>query len=114
MVVAHIRRDLGLGEDVAAVYDSDRTRGWHRTLNRRRSEVLSDMPAARAVAAPAAALGRRLDGEWRPADPGHGGGTMAASARAIQSRYCREVQPRCWTKSRYCSGDPRVHKVSTT
>ncbi|WP_308407046.1 DUF4158 domain-containing protein [Streptomyces sp. AC555_RSS877] len=23
--VAHIRRDLGLGEDVAAVYDSDRT-----------------------------------------------------------------------------------------
>ncbi|WP_207944982.1 hypothetical protein [Actinomadura rubrisoli] len=26
-----IRRDLGLGEDVAAVYDSDRTGGHHRT-----------------------------------------------------------------------------------
>ncbi|MGW2651496.1 DUF4158 domain-containing protein [Streptomyces sp. NPDC001393] len=33
---AHIRRDLGLGEDVAAVYDSDRTRGHHRMLIRRR------------------------------------------------------------------------------
>ena len=52
-VVAHIRRDLGLGEDVAAVYDSDRTRGHHRMLIRRRSEVVSDMPSARAVAAAA-------------------------------------------------------------
>ncbi|MEV6334117.1 DUF4158 domain-containing protein [Nocardia vinacea] len=42
-VVAHIRRDLGLGEDVAAVYDSDRTRGHHRMLIRRRSEVVSDI-----------------------------------------------------------------------
>ncbi|MEV0149435.1 MULTISPECIES: single-stranded DNA-binding protein [unclassified Nonomuraea] len=38
-----IRRDLGLGEDVAAVYDSDRTRGHHRMLIRRRSEVVSDI-----------------------------------------------------------------------
>jgi hypothetical protein len=65
-VVAHIRRDLGLGEDVAAVYDSDRTRGHHRMLIRRRSEVVSDMPAARAVAAAAIreAAGRKND----PAD----------------------------------------------
>jgi hypothetical protein len=55
VVVAHIRRDLGLGEDVAAVYDSDRTRKSHRTLIRRRSGVVSDMPAARAVAAAAIA-----------------------------------------------------------
>lgn len=41
--VAHIRRDLGLGEDVAAVYDSDRTRAHHRMLIRRRSEVVSDI-----------------------------------------------------------------------
>jgi hypothetical protein len=27
VVVGHIRRDLGLGEDVRAVYDADRTRG---------------------------------------------------------------------------------------
>jgi hypothetical protein len=32
MVVGHIRRDLGLSEDVDAVYDSDRARGAHRTL----------------------------------------------------------------------------------
>lgn len=66
VVVAHVRRDLGLGEDVAAVYDSDRTRGSHRTLIRRRSEVVSDMPAARAVAAAAIteAAGRKND----PAD----------------------------------------------
>lgn len=65
-VVAHIRRDLGLGEDVAAVYDSERTRGRHRLLIRRRSEVVSDMPAARAVAAAAIreAAGRKND----PAD----------------------------------------------
>ena len=55
VVVAHIRRALGLGEDVAAVYDSDRTRKSHRTLIRRRSGVVSDMPAARAVAAAAIA-----------------------------------------------------------
>src|ERR1700733_6704376 len=41
VVVAHIRRDLGLGEDVAPVYDSDRTRKSHRTLIRRRSGVVS-------------------------------------------------------------------------
>ncbi len=66
VVVAHIRRDLGLGEDVAAVYDSDRTGKSHRTLIRRRSEVVSDMPAARAVAAAAIteAAGRKND----PAD----------------------------------------------
>ncbi|MDI6105112.1 Tn3 family transposase [Actinoplanes sp. NEAU-A12] len=65
-VMAHIRRDLGLGEDVVAVYDSDRTRGHHRMLIRRRSEVVSDMPAARAVAAAAIreAAGRKND----PAD----------------------------------------------
>jgi hypothetical protein len=64
VVVGHIRRDLGLGEDVAAVYDSDRTRGHHRMLIRRRSEVVSDMPAARAVAA--AAITRAA---WRKYDP---------------------------------------------
>jgi hypothetical protein len=64
VVVGHIRRDLGLGEDVAAVYDSDRTRGRHRTLIRRRSEVVSDMPAARAAAAIAEAAWRKND----PAD----------------------------------------------
>ncbi|MGW0809251.1 DUF4158 domain-containing protein [Nonomuraea sp. NPDC002799] len=42
-VVAHNRRDLGLGKGVAAVYDSDRTRGHHRMLIRRRSEVVSDI-----------------------------------------------------------------------
>ncbi len=42
-VVAHICRDLGLGEDVAAVYDPDRTRGHHRMLIRRRGEVVSDI-----------------------------------------------------------------------
>ncbi|HEY6790807.1 MAG TPA: DUF4158 domain-containing protein [Trebonia sp.] len=50
-VVGHIWRDLGLGEDVRAMYDSDRTRGAHRTLIRRRSKVVSDMPAARGLAA---------------------------------------------------------------
>jgi hypothetical protein len=66
VVAAQIRRDLGLGEDVAAVYDSDRTRKSHRTLIRRRREVVSDMPAARAVAATAIteAAGRKND----PAD----------------------------------------------
>jgi hypothetical protein len=64
VVVGHIRRDLGLGEDVAAVYDSDRTRGWHRTLIRRRSEVVSDIPAARAVAAVAI-----TEAAWRKNDP---------------------------------------------
>ena len=37
------RRDLGLGEDVAAVYDLDRPRGHHRMQIRRRSEVVSDI-----------------------------------------------------------------------
>ncbi len=66
VVVGHIRRDLGLGEDVGAVYDSDRTRGSHRTLIRRRSEVVSDMPAARAVAA--AAIGEAARRKNDPAD----------------------------------------------
>lgn len=63
-VVGHIRRDLGLGEDVDAVYDSDRTRGHHRMLIRRRSEVVSDMPAARAVAEAAI-----TEAAWRKNDP---------------------------------------------
>jgi hypothetical protein len=33
----------GLGQDVAAVYDSHRTRSHHRMLTRRRSEVVSDI-----------------------------------------------------------------------
>jgi hypothetical protein len=66
VVVGHIRRDLGLGEDVRAVYDSDRTRGAHRTLIRRRSEVVSDMPAARSVAA--AAIGEAARRKNDPAD----------------------------------------------
>jgi hypothetical protein len=66
VVVGHIRRDLGLGEDVSAVYDSGRTRGAHRTLIRRRSEVVSDMPAARAVAA--AAIGEAARRKNDPAD----------------------------------------------
>jgi hypothetical protein len=37
VVVGHIRRDLGMGEDVAAVYDSARTGKSHRTLIRRRA-----------------------------------------------------------------------------
>ncbi len=91
-VVAHIRRDLGLGEDVAAVYDSDRTRGHHRMLIRRRSEVVSDMPAARAVAASPprkfawldllpvspAASAARAPGFWRR----HGRGGVVATVRA--------------------------------
>ncbi len=66
VVVGHIRRDLGLGEDVGAVYDSARTRGAHRTLIRRRSEIVSDMPAARAVAA--AAIGEAARRKNDPAD----------------------------------------------
>jgi TnpA family transposase len=66
VVVGHIRRDLGLGEDVRAVYDSDRTRGAHRTLIRRRSEVVSDMPTGRAVAA--AAIGEAARRKNDPAD----------------------------------------------
>lgn len=38
-----IRRDLGLGEDVAAVYDWNRARGRHRMPIRRRGEVVSDI-----------------------------------------------------------------------
>ncbi|MDT0322532.1 hypothetical protein [Streptomyces millisiae] len=38
-----IRRYLGLGEDIAAGYDSDRTRGPHRMLVRRRGEVVLDI-----------------------------------------------------------------------
>ncbi|MEU5348312.1 hypothetical protein AB0H18_47340 [Streptomyces sp. NPDC020766] len=38
-----IRRELGLGEDVAAVHDSDRPWGHRRMLIRRRSEVVSDI-----------------------------------------------------------------------
>lgn len=59
VVVGHIRRDPGLGEDVGAVYDSGRTRGAHRTLIRRRSEVVSDML-------------RR--GRWPGVDPHRNGG----------------------------------------
>ncbi|MFF3891522.1 DUF4158 domain-containing protein [Streptomyces sp. NPDC001914] len=44
--VAHIRRDLGMGEDIAAVYDWDGTRGHIRMLTRPRSEVVSDLLAA--------------------------------------------------------------------
>lgn len=43
-VVAHIRRDLGLGEDVAAVYDSDRTRGHHRTPASARPQLATCRP----------------------------------------------------------------------
>jgi Domain of unknown function (DUF4158) len=68
-VVGHIRRDLGLGEDVFPVYDSDRTRGAHRTLIRRRSEVVSDMSAARAVAAAAIGEAARRVGHEITAQP---------------------------------------------
>jgi hypothetical protein len=87
-VVGHIRRDLGLGEDVGAVYDSDRTRGAHRTLIRRRSEAVSDMPAARAVAA--AAIGEAARRKNDPAD------LIASATTTPPSRRSRSSSPPCW------------------
>lgn len=53
MVVAHIRRDLRLPDEVEPVYSSSRTAERHRTLIRARSEVVYDPQAARKVAAEA-------------------------------------------------------------
>jgi hypothetical protein len=52
-VVDHVRRDLGLAEEVAAVHSAARTAERHRDLVRRRFGVVLDPAGARKVAADA-------------------------------------------------------------
>ncbi|MGH3276614.1 MAG: Tn3 family transposase, partial [Streptosporangiaceae bacterium] len=52
-VVGHVRRDLGLTEEIAAVHASARTAERHRDLIRRRFGVVLDQGGARKVAADA-------------------------------------------------------------
>jgi hypothetical protein len=53
LVVDHVRRDLGLPQEVAAVYAAGRTSRRHRDAIRQRAGVVRDPDAARAVAAEA-------------------------------------------------------------
>jgi hypothetical protein len=52
-VVDHVRRDLGLAEEIAAVHAAARTAERHRDLVRRRFGVVLDPAGARKVAADA-------------------------------------------------------------
>lgn len=65
-VVDHIRRDLRLPQGAPRGYASTQTAELHRSLSRRRSEVLYDPPGARKVADEA--IGEAATRKNEPAD----------------------------------------------